>query len=155
MAEANHRSRIVLQGACKAPRDTLFARGCGSVQLMNDTPEAAVLTLNATLAIALAWFGEASFGITLSGVAASFLGGALIGRLGTRVRAPWAGGRRPEAVPSSLGHRLDDALPIVHAVAVLALAALTSPEVAAVVAAIFAGDAWSNLQRVSASHKRP
>ena len=151
MAEANH----AVVSRCEALRDTLFARGCGSVQLMNDTPEAAVLTLNATLAIALAWFGEASFGITLGFVAACFFGGALVGQLGTRIGAVWAGGRRPEVVPSSLEQRLDGALPIVHAVAVLALAALTSPEVAAVVAAIFAGDAWSNLQRVSPSHRRP
>ena len=122
---------------------------------MNGTPEAAVLTLNATLAIALAWFGDASFAITLGYVAACFFGGALVGQLGTRIRTARAVGRRPEAVPSSLEHRLDGALPIVHAVAVLAVAALTSPEVAAVLAAICAGDAWSNLQRVSTGHRRP
>lgn len=122
---------------------------------MNDTPEAAVLTLNATLAIALAWFGEAPFGITLGYVAACFFGGALVGHLGTWIRAAWAVGRRPDAVPSSLEHRVDGALPIVHAVAVLAVSALTSPEVAAVLAGIWAGDAWWNLQRVSAGHRRP
>ncbi len=146
MAEANH----AVVSRCEALRDTLFARGCGSVQLMNDTPEAAVLTLNATLAIALAWFGDAPLATTLSYVAVSFLGGALVGQLGTRIRAAWAGGRRAEAVPPSLEQRLDGALPIVHAVTVLAFAALTSPEVAAVVAAICAGDAWWSLQRVSA-----
>ena len=122
---------------------------------MNGTPEAAVLTLNATLAIALAWFGEAPLGTTLSYVAACFLGGALAGHLGTRIRAKWTVGRYSEAVPSSLEHRLDGALPIMHAVVVLAFAALTSPEVAAVLAAICAGDAWSNLQRVSTGHRRP
>ena len=92
---------------------------------MNGTPEAAVLTLNAMLAIALAWFGEAPLGTTLSYVAACFLGGALAGHLGTRIRAKWTVGRYSEAVPSSLEHRLDGALPIMHAVVVLAFAALT------------------------------